>query len=51
MKPQSRIPNTFGIAGTLNNTLCSPKTYPLSNITKQIISCAIEVHSQLGPGY
>jgi len=40
MKPQraQRIP------------LCSPKEFPLKDITERIISCAIEVHSRLGPG-
>jgi GxxExxY protein len=28
----------------------SPKNFPLKNITSKIISCAIEVHSHLGPG-
>jgi GxxExxY protein len=31
-------------------TLCSQKDFPLKDITGQIISCAIEVHSILGPG-
>ena len=31
-------------------TLCSPGEFPLKEITKRIISCAIEVHSFLGPG-
>ena len=34
----------------LRNTLCSQKEYPLSDITEQILSCAMEVHSTLGPG-
>ena len=33
-----------------SNTLCTPKEFPLKNITERIISCAIEVHSVLGPG-
>jgi GxxExxY protein len=45
MKPQSRLPS-----GTLRKTLCTQKDFPLKDITKQIISCAIEVHSILGPG-
>ncbi len=40
MKPQS----------AQRNTLCSPKEFPLKDITGRIISCAIEVHSKLGPG-
>ncbi len=32
------------------NPLCSQKEFPLKDITKQIISCAIDVHSSLGPG-
>ena len=32
------------------NTLCTPKEFPLKDITGRIISCAIEVHSKLGPG-
>ena len=40
MKPQS----------TLRKPLCTQKDFPLQDITKQIISCAIEVHSVLGPG-
>ena len=31
-------------------SLCSPKEYPLADITGRIISCCIEVHSKLGPG-
>ena len=40
MKPQS----------TLRNSLSSPKEFPLRDITERIISCAMEVHSTLGPG-
>ncbi len=40
MKPQS----------AQRNTLCSPKEFPLKEKTERIISCAIEVHSTLGPG-
>ena len=32
------------------STLCPPKEYPLQDVTKEIISCCIEVHSGLGPG-
>jgi hypothetical protein len=32
------------------NTLCTQKELPLKDITERIISCAIEVHSTLGPG-
>ena len=32
------------------NTLCPPKEFPLKEITERIISCALEVHSALGPG-
>jgi len=31
-------------------TLCSLNEYPLQDVTKEIISCCIEVHSSLGPG-
>jgi GxxExxY protein len=31
-------------------SLCSQKEFPLKEITGEIISCAIEVHSTLGPG-
>ena len=31
-------------------SLCPPKEYPLQDVTKEIISCCIEVHSSLGPG-
>ena len=31
-------------------TLCPPKEYPLQDVTKEIISCCIDVHSSLGPG-
>ena len=30
--------------------MLSPKEFPLKEITKRIISCALEVHSTLGPG-
>jgi GxxExxY protein len=45
MKPQSRLPS-----GTLKKTLCTQKNFPLQGITKQIISCAIDVNSIYGPG-
>ena len=32
------------------NALCTPKEFPLKDITERIISCAIEVHSTLSPG-
>ena len=32
------------------DSLCSPEEFPLKDITKKIIACAIEVHSTLGPG-
>lgn len=41
--------NHRGHRGKLNS-LCSPKEFPLKDITEKIISCAIEVHSILGPG-
>ena len=31
-------------------SLCSPKEYPLKDVTEKIISSCIEVHSNLGPG-
>ncbi|NQS89954.1 GxxExxY protein, partial [Patescibacteria group bacterium] len=40
MKPQS----------AQRNTLYTQKEFPLKDITERIISCAIEVHSTLGPG-
>jgi GxxExxY protein len=40
MKPQS----------TQRNPLCTPEEFPLKDVTGRIISCAIEVHSILGPG-
>jgi GxxExxY protein len=40
MKPQS----------PQRNTLRTLKEYPFKDITEKIISCAIEVHSSLGPG-
>lgn len=33
-----------------DSSLCTPKEFPLKEITQRIISCAIEVHSTLGPG-
>jgi GxxExxY protein len=35
---------------TQRNTLNTLKEYPFKEITEKIISCAIEVHSLLGPG-
>jgi GxxExxY protein len=35
---------------TQRNTLRTLKEYPFKDITEKIISCAIEVHSLLGPG-
>ena len=35
---------------TQRNTLRTLKEYPFKDITEKIISCAIEVHSSLGPG-
>jgi len=32
------------------NSLCPPKEFPLKDITGNMIACAIEVHSNLGPG-
>jgi GxxExxY protein len=31
-------------------SLCTPNEFPLKEITGKVISCAIEVHSTLGPG-
>jgi GxxExxY protein len=45
MKPQSRLPS-----GTPRKSLWTQKDFPLKDITQQILSCAIEVHSILGPG-
>lgn len=33
-----------------SSSLCTPKEFPLKDITEKIIACAIEVHSALGPG-
>ena len=33
-----------------NNSQCPPKEFPLKEITEKIISCAMAVHSALGPG-
>ena len=40
MKPQS----------TLRNSLCTQSDFPLKDIAEKTISCAIEVHSIIGPG-
>ena len=40
MKPQS----------AQSHPLCSPKEFPLKDVTERIISCSIEVHKTLGPG-
>jgi threonine dehydrogenase-like Zn-dependent dehydrogenase len=32
-------------AWSQRNTLCSPKEFPLEEITERMISCALEVHS------
>ena len=32
------------------NTMIAPKEYPLKEITEKIISCALDIHSSLGPG-
>ena len=40
MEPQS----------TPRNTLCTQNDFPLKDITETIISCAMEVHSTIGPG-
>ena len=32
------------------NTLSTPKEYLFKEITEKIISCALEIHSSLGPG-
>ena len=31
-------------------SLCTPNEFPLKEVTGKVISCAIEVHSTLGPG-
>ena len=36
--------------GSQRVTLCSQDEYPHKDITGEIISCGIEVHSKLGPG-
>jgi GxxExxY protein len=42
---------TTEVTGKKNkNSLCSSKEFPLKDVTEKIISCAIEVHSILGPG-
>lgn len=40
MKPQS----------SQRDSQCPQKEFPLRDVTERIISCAIEVHSALGPG-
>jgi GxxExxY protein len=57
MKPQeftteNTEKNNFGfIKSSVNSVVASsPKEYPLKEITQQIIACAMEVHSTLGPG-
>ena len=35
---------------TPSHSLSSPKEFPLKDLTGKIISCAIAVHSTLGPG-
>ena len=40
MEPQS----------TQRNSLCTQKDFPLKDVTEKIISCALEVHSTIGPG-
>jgi len=35
---------------TPSDSLSSPKEFPLKDLTGKIISCAIAVHSILGPG-
>ncbi|MBI2251968.1 MAG: GxxExxY protein [Armatimonadetes bacterium] len=51
MKPQSaqRQNNNF-FSKEKEISLCPQKEFPLKDITGRIISCAIEVHSKLGPG-
>ncbi|MFH1287631.1 MAG: GxxExxY protein [bacterium] len=34
----------------LRVSLCSQREFPLKDITNRIISCAMEIHSTLGPG-
>jgi len=57
MKPQncttedSEKKNFRFFKNSVNSVVASsPGEFPLKEITKRIISCAIEVHSSLGPG-
>ena len=38
------------LKSSVNSGVSSSKEYPLKEITERIISCAMEVHSTLGPG-
>lgn len=49
-KPQSTQREINNFFSTKKISLCSPKVFPLKDITGKIISCAIEVHSTFGPG-
>jgi GxxExxY protein len=41
---------TFIKSSVNSVVVSSPKEFPLKEVTERIISCAIEVHSTLGPG-
>jgi GxxExxY protein len=49
MKPQSALKNHQPLR-TPSNPQGSPKDFPHKDISGRVISCAIEVHSNLGPG-
>ncbi len=42
--------NHRGRREKVKKSLCPQEEFPLKDITEKIISCAIEVHSNLGPG-
>lgn len=51
MEPQrSQRGKSVFFSNEKKTPLSSQKEFPLKDITAQIISCAIEVHSTLGPG-
>jgi len=43
-------PNSPSSRRAQSNSQCPPTEFPLEEITEKIISCAMAVHSALGPG-
>ena len=43
--------NNMAIQKTQNNLVYLAQRYPLSDLTKRVIGCAIDVHKKLGPGF